>query len=247
MSETYPVTPTTELSSLIQELETTLAKIGDRLNGMEGDGGRVVNIRGPIDLHGNVIMNVGVSKTGNSVPGRTELRSHGLYAEPGQPHIAYGPIVAQEEVTASKGIRVPPALQGSQAVPLQQVQQITVSMVNGPAASTDNAVVRWDGTDGDSVQDSGVIVADNNGVTIGQVLIVEGANTALGVATLVAGTVTVNNTKVSANTRIFTSHGVTGGVPGHLSTVITAATSFVINSSSALDTSTVFWMLVEPG
>lgn len=37
--------------------------------------------------------------------------------------------------------------------------------VSGPVSSTDNAIVRWNGTDGDSVQDSGVIVDDANNIT----------------------------------------------------------------------------------
>jgi len=36
--------------------------------------------------------------------------------------------------------------------------------VNGPASSTDNAIVRWDGTSGKLAQNSGVTVADNNSV-----------------------------------------------------------------------------------
>lgn len=37
--------------------------------------------------------------------------------------------------------------------------------VTGPGASTDNAVVRWDGTAGTSVQDSGVIIDNSDNVT----------------------------------------------------------------------------------
>ena len=39
-------------------------------------------------------------------------------------------------------------------------------MVAGPASSTDNAIVRWDGTNGALVQDSGVTVDDSDNVVI---------------------------------------------------------------------------------
>lgn len=73
-----------------------------------------------------------------------------------------------------------------------------------------------------------------------------GSNQRMGTATLVAGTVTVNNTSITANTLIFLSRTTTGGTVGHLSTTLVASTSFTINSSSATDTSVVAWLLVEP-
>lgn len=75
----------------------------------------------------------------------------------------------------------------------------------------------------------------------------DGSNKHMGVATLSGGTVTVSNTSVTASTRIFTSRQTTGGTLGHLSIgTVVASTSFVINSSSATDTSTVAWLLIEP-
>lgn len=67
-----------------------------------------------------------------------------------------------------------------------------------------------------------------------------------GAATLVAGAVTVGNTSVTTGTLIFLTRSVTGGTLGHLSYTISAGTSFTINSSSATDTSTVNWLLIEP-
>ena len=75
----------------------------------------------------------------------------------------------------------------------------------------------------------------------------EGANAAMGVATLVAGTVTVANTLVSANSRLFYSVQIAGGVQGFLSSTRVNGTSFTINSTNALDTSTVAWEIKEPG
>lgn len=83
--------------------------------------------------------------------------------------------------------------------------------------------------------------------TIGKGLQVKtGANAKIGTAVLVAGTVTVANTSVTANSRIFLTSNVDGGTVGFLRvSAKTAATSFVITSSSVLDTSTVAWMIVE--
>jgi len=72
-----------------------------------------------------------------------------------------------------------------------------------------------------------------------------GSNARAGTATLVAGTVTVSNTSVGANTLIFYSVKTAGGTQGILSTTQSNGTSFTINSTSALDTSSVAWMLVE--
>jgi hypothetical protein len=66
-----------------------------------------------------------------------------------------------------------------------------------------------------------------------------------GDATLVAGTVTVANTTVTANTKILVSRKVAGGTLGFLAYSVTAATSFTITSSSASDTSTVTYFLIE--
>lgn len=75
----------------------------------------------------------------------------------------------------------------------------------------------------------------------------DGSNTHMGQAVLVAGTVTVNNTEVSASTRIFLSHADTSGTLGHLYiSARVAGTSFTITSSDSSDTSAVNWLLIEP-
>ncbi|MCX4750890.1 glycosyl hydrolase family 28-related protein [Kitasatospora sp. NBC_01287] len=77
--------------------------------------------------------------------------------------------------------------------------------------------------------------------------IAEGSNARSGTATLAAGTVTVSNTSVTANTRIqltIQSPGGTVGAP--YVNARTASTSFTIKSTSASDTSVVAWLLVEP-
>jgi hypothetical protein len=83
--------------------------------------------------------------------------------------------------------------------------------------------------------------------TIGKGLQVKtGTNAKIGTSVLVAGTVTVANTSVTANSRIFLTSQSDGGTTGYLRiTAKTVGTSFVITSSSPLDTSTVAWMIVE--
>lgn len=84
------------------------------------------------------------------------------------------------------------------------------------------------------------------GTVGGGLAITEGTNGRLGVATLVAGTATVANTSVTANTRIMLSRQTAGGTLGHLSVTRTAGTSFVITASGGADTSTIAWELIEP-
>lgn len=70
-------------------------------------------------------------------------------------------------------------------------------------------------------------------------------NTNIGTAVLVAGTVTVAKTDITANDLVFMSVQTPGGTQGHLSVAVTAGTGFVITSDSALDTSTVAYVVVK--
>lgn len=78
--------------------------------------------------------------------------------------------------------------------------------------------------------------------------ITEGTNATVGLATLVAGTVTVSTTAVTANSRIFLTRQTTAGTLGTSVDVTarTAGTSFTITSNgSILDTSTVAWFIIN--
>ncbi len=87
----------------------------------------------------------------------------------------------------------------------------------------------------------------NIGSAGGGITVKEGTNARSGLATLVAGAVTVNNTSVTANTRIQLTPQAPGGTPGWVRvSARTAGTSFTITSSSGTDTSTVAWFLIEP-
>jgi hypothetical protein len=82
----------------------------------------------------------------------------------------------------------------------------------------------------------------------GQTLAIkEGSNSCMGTAVLVAGTVTVSTTAVTASSRIFTTIQTAGGTVGvHYISARSAGTSFTVTSSSASDTSTIAWHLFEP-
>lgn len=68
-----------------------------------------------------------------------------------------------------------------------------------------------------------------------------------GAATLVAGTVTVNTTAVTANSRIFMNGQNSSGTHGELTiSARVAGTSFTITSTSATDTRLVAWFILEP-
>jgi len=78
--------------------------------------------------------------------------------------------------------------------------------------------------------------------------IATGSNASMGTATLVAGTVTVSTTAVATGSTIFLTCNTPGGTQGFLSAPaasIVNGTSFVINSSSVTDTSTVNWWIIN--
>lgn len=81
---------------------------------------------------------------------------------------------------------------------------------------------------------------------IGQPQVKTGTNSKIGTAVLVAGAVTVANNSITANSRIFLTSNTDGGTPGAVRvSAKVVGTSFTITSLSALDTSTIAWMIVE--
>lgn len=67
----------------------------------------------------------------------------------------------------------------------------------------------------------------------------------IGLATLVAGTVTIANTNITATDRIKIWVETAGGTQGFLSSTRIASTSFTINSTSVLETSTVGYQIIR--
>lgn len=76
--------------------------------------------------------------------------------------------------------------------------------------------------------------------------VAEGANAKQGVATLVAGTVTVANTSVTANSRIFLTAQDNNTTGALRVSARTAGTSFVITSNNAGDSGVVAYEIFEP-
>lgn len=108
----------------------------------------------------------------------------------------------------------------------------TVQVVTGPLFTAD-------------VQIFGILDLKTAGQ---QLRIKEGANAIMGAVALVAGSSVVATTAVTATSRIFLTSQVDGGAPGFLRvSTRTAATSFTITSSSGTDTSTVAWLIINPG
>lgn len=85
----------------------------------------------------------------------------------------------------------------------------------------------------------------------GGLYIKEGSNATMGISTLIGGTVTVSNTKVTANSRIFLSIN-SVGVLANIGIIYEdkanriVGTSFIIKSSNVLDTSNISWVIIEP-
>ncbi|MCZ4506933.1 glycosyl hydrolase family 28-related protein [Streptomyces sp. ActVer] len=115
----------------------------------------------------------------------------------------------------------------------------------GNATFTGYTVVDAGQTNGGWTSWSNAANAFQMGSAGGGIAIKEGTNARMGVATLVAGTVTVTNTSVTANTRVASFRQAGGGTLGHLSATKINGTSFTITSSSNADTSTVAWILFE--
>lgn len=73
-----------------------------------------------------------------------------------------------------------------------------------------------------------------------------GTNARAGTLTLVAGTKTVSNTTITANTQVVLTRKTSGGTLGTAITyTLSAGTSFTVNSDSALDTSVFTYLLFE--
>lgn len=73
------------------------------------------------------------------------------------------------------------------------------------------------------------------------------ASWAWGTATLAGGSVTVSSGIVVSTSKILVSRMTPGGTLGHLAVpTITAGVSFVINSSSAGETSVIAYLIINP-
>lgn len=99
----------------------------------------------------------------------------------------------------------------------------------------------------------GNITATNGNLSLGtagnKINIATGANASAGTSdAMIAGSVTVNTTAITANSLVFFATGTLGGVGEPQAYRVSARTpsvSFTIDSSSAGDTSTVNWLIIN--
>ena len=125
-----------------------------------------------------------------------------------------------------------------------------------PGATGSAAGLQAEGSDANinfsvSPKGSGDTALANGNLLIQQVgkgiFVKEGLNAKQGIATLVAGTLVVVNTSVTANSRIMLTSQADGGTPGFLRvSARSAGASFTITSSSGADTSIVAYQIFEP-
>lgn len=124
----------------------------------------------------------------------------------------------------------------------------------GSHNSTDYVAIAVDITDSGTTGSRMLLDAQVNSTSIfkidsgGKMSIKEGTNAAMGTATLASGTVTISNTRVTANSRIFlTCQGGTVTNLGNLYvSAKTAGTSFTVSSSNAADACTFAWLIIDP-
>lgn len=166
--------------------------------------------------------------------------------------------------TASKGsIRILAAdSAGDTVTTITNASQAAARAYTIPDAGADASFVMTAGTQsvGGAKTFTSDLTTTTSNVIIGTagkgVQIKEGSNARMGTSTLTSGTVTVSNTSVTANTRIFLSRYSPGASTalGTLSVgTVVASTSFVIDSRNPTDAtvqtndvSVVHWILVEP-
>lgn len=91
---------------------------------------------------------------------------------------------------------------------------------------------------------SGAFAASTIG---GGLAIKTGTNARIGTGTLTGGTLTVANTSVTANSRVFAQDTASGALTnvGTLQVVTSAGVGFTVTSSNVLDTSTFIWVIFE--
>lgn len=135
---------------------------------------------------------------------------------------------------------------------------IPPTITTGAATVTDAATVRItgpttvvvSGTNSALLINSGNLRMDNGNISLNtagnKLNIATGSNASVGVSgAMTAGTITISTTAVTASSRIFLTHATVSGTLGVLSVgTIVAGTSFVINSSSGTDASTInYWII----
>lgn len=153
---TFPqITPllTLDLESvnrLIIQLNEANTQIALAMAQMTGEDGRTPTFSSDIDLQGKRITNYGNGEGDHELADIQQLRENALYAERDLPH------QTRKMIVARGGVRVPRAVVATDALPLEQGQDMIEGFVSGPASSTDGGLARWSGTDGRTLQDTDI-------------------------------------------------------------------------------------------
>jgi hypothetical protein len=146
------------------------------------------------------------------------------------------------------------------ALRVQTGQPNWVSVVNTPTNATGYGITSIDGVPigqsaaavgtFSSLTSNGSVFAARNlsSETVGYGLTIkEGTNAKQGTAVLVAGTIAVVNSSITANSRIFLSNQLSSGTPGALYVASrTIGSGFTVTSTSTTDTSTIAYLITEP-
>lgn len=137
------------------------------------------------------------------------------------------------------------------AIVIDSAQKVTISAATASTSTSTGSLVNTGGQGNAGALFNGGVISgadDLKLTTAGKgIYVKEGSNATMGKSTMVGGTVTVSNTKVTASSRIFLTVEAVGGTLGIVAvTARVAGTSFTITSSNALDTSDVAWLIVEP-
>ena len=131
-----------------------------------------------------------------------------------------------------KGLAIWELVRTSSGVPFTAYLDAGISAVTGPDSTTDNAIVRWDGTTGESVKDSVVTVSNSGAVTgvttlnasdlitsagvtsSGLITGSAGVTVATGQALTLSGTSTLSSSSGAATL----GGGIAGGIPRNIGT-----------------------------
>lgn len=154
-------------------------------------------------------------------------------------HLAGGPYDGSSPVTLT-----------TDAVSTNTVSTIVARDVNGDFAARNGTFTQVTGTLQTAAQPNvtslGVQAANVSCAPgFGLSLDTGGTGDMAGTATLVAGTKTVTTTAISANAKVIYSRATTGGTVGFLSYTRVNGTSITFNSTSATDTSSIDWVIVN--
>lgn len=173
--------------------------------------------------------------SGNSVRGYSCYDNRGIAVLATSNTLAASIINAVDVTPNGSATRFVQVNSGSTAT-LMLVQNITANLFTGTTNVLDDS--------------TGTLIAagDIKAGTVGKTLYVkEGTNAKMGTSSLVAGSVVVNTTAVTANSRIFLTPQNTSGTAGAVSvSARTAGTSFTMTSTSSSDTRSIAWLIIEP-